>query len=154
MNDERPTRVIRSRDWQWEGVPVHAYKTEGSHFCGVTRQTLLGADADEAALGFETRYFEVAPGGYTSLEQHGHPHAVMILRGRGEVILEDRLEPLAPHDVVYIGPWAAHQFHAGDDEPLGFLCVVSRERDRPQLADDAGVARISANPEVARRLRR
>lgn len=154
MSDERPTRVIRARDWQWQGVPVHAYKTEGTHFRGVTRQTLLGTTEDEAALALETRYFEVEPGGYTSLEQHGHPHSVVILRGRGEVILEDRLEPVAPHDVVYIGPWAAHQFHATGDEPLGFLCVVSRDRDRPQLADDDTVARISANPEVARRLRR
>lgn len=154
MSDDRPTRVIRARDWQWEGVPRREYKTEGTHFRGVTRQTLLGEGAGETALDCETRYFEVAPGGYTSLEQHRHPHSVVILRGHGEVILDDRLEPVAPHDVVYIGPWAAHQFHAAADEPLGFLCVVSRDRDRPQLADDETVARIARNPDVAARLRR
>jgi hypothetical protein len=31
-----------------------------------------------------------------------------------------------------------HQFRAADGEPLGFLCMVTTERDRPQLpgADD------------------
>jgi len=154
MSDERPARVIRARDWRWEGVPRREYKAEGTHFRGVTRQTLLGEGPGEDSLDCETRYFEVAPGGYTSLEQHGHPHSVVILRGQGEVILEDRLEAIAPHDVVYIGPWVAHQFHAAADEALGFLCVVSRSRDRPRLADEETVARISRNPAVAARLRR
>jgi hypothetical protein len=36
-------------------------------------------------------------------------------------------------DLVTIDPLAWHQFQAAADSPLGFLCLVARERDRPQL---------------------
>jgi len=42
-----------------------------------------------------------------------------------------------------------HQFRAAPDAPLGFLCLVSRERDRPQLADATALARLRSLPEVA-----
>ena len=54
------------------------YKADGSHFAGITRQTLFeGGDG----LACQLRYFEVAPGGWSSLERHHHAHAVMIVRG-------------------------------------------------------------------------
>lgn len=77
------SKVIHARDYRWEGVPLKAYKTDGTHFRAITRQTLLGADEDERALGHQTRYFEIAPGGYSSLERHQHTHTVVILRGQG-----------------------------------------------------------------------
>ncbi|MDZ7810340.1 MAG: cupin domain-containing protein [Arhodomonas sp.] len=58
---------------------------------------------------------------------------MVVIRGRGEVILGDRVEPLGLHDVVYIAPHTLHQFQATGEEPLGFLCIVDRERDRPVL---------------------
>ena len=65
-------------DCRWDATPVLEYKTQGSHFQGVTRQYLFsGPD-----MGFEWRYFEVEAGGYSSLERHEHVHAVMIVRGR------------------------------------------------------------------------
>jgi len=148
------SKVVRGRGYRWDDIPVHEYKTEGSHFRDITRQTLLGEAGDEHALNFVSRYFEIQPGGYSTLERHDHPHSVVVLRGTGEVILQDRVEPLAPHDVVYVAPQTAHQFHATGDEPLGFLCVVDRERDRPQLPDDDEVAKLSEVEAVRQRLRR
>jgi quercetin dioxygenase-like cupin family protein len=148
------SKVISAHSYRWEGVPLREYKTEGTHFRGITRQTLLGEGADEQALSFETRYFEVQPGGYSTLERHDHPHAVVILRGHGEVILQDRVESLAPHDVVYIAPQTVHQFHASGDEPLGFICIVDQERDRPQLPDDDEAAALAQVDAVAQRLKR
>jgi mannose-6-phosphate isomerase-like protein (cupin superfamily) len=124
-------KVIRSRDFRWDGVPVREYKRDDALFTDVVRQVVLGGGAGEAALNFETRYFEVATGGYSTLEMHAHPHAVVVLRGQGTVQLgEDSLE-IAPHDCVYVAPGAAHQFRADRGEVLGFLCVVDRVRDRP-----------------------
>jgi quercetin dioxygenase-like cupin family protein len=42
---------------------------------------------------------------------------------------------------VSVPPMTWHQFRAADDEALGFLCVVTTERDRPQLpgADETPV---------------
>jgi len=36
-----------------------------------------------------------------------------------------------------------HQFHAAPDEPLGFLCLVTTERDRPQLPASHEIEAIS-----------
>jgi quercetin dioxygenase-like cupin family protein len=125
------SKVIRFDGQQWEGVPARPYRDSPSGSSGVTRHTLLGQADYEQSLNFLTRYFEVQPGGSTSLEVHRHPHAVVVLRGAGEVVLEGKTHDLRPFDCVYVAPQAVHQFRAGPREPLGFLCVVDRVRDRP-----------------------
>jgi mannose-6-phosphate isomerase-like protein (cupin superfamily) len=47
-------------------------------------------------------------------------------------------------DVIYVGPADPHQFRNPDDaeEPFGFLCIVSAERDVPVAVDGAGVCHI------------
>ena len=147
------SKVIRNRDYRWDEVELREYKTEGSHFKDITRQTLMGEAEGELHGGAITRYFEVQPGGYSTLERHQHVHSVVIIRGRGEVILEDRVEPVALHDCVYIAPMTFHQFHALGDEPLGFLCIVDRERDRPQLPQPEDVERLCGCEAVKARLR-
>src|SRR5436309_1953714 len=80
------SRVMRlSPDFRWEGVPAADYKQGAEHHQGVTRMALVG-DRGEATA-FHLRYFEIAPGGFSSLEHHGHEHAVVVLRGRGQVRL-------------------------------------------------------------------
>ncbi len=145
-------KIIRARNFRWD-VPLKEYKTEGTGFRDITRQTLLGEGEGEERLNFLTRYFEVQPGGYSSLEHHEHPHAVLIIRGEGEVILQDRVELLHLHDCVYISPHTWHQFHATGQEPLGFLCIVDRQRDRPQIPGAEDLETMREQPEVARRLR-
>ena len=136
---------------RWEGVDVLAYKTgprgDGeAPFRDVTRQVLF----DEAELACQWRYFEVAPGGWSTLERHEHVHAVLVLRGRGRVLVGDAVSHLGLHDLVSVPPLTWHQFRAADDEPLGFLCLVNADRDRPQLPDEAERAALAAaDPEVA-----
>ena len=43
-----------------------------------------------------------------------------------------------------------HQFRADADAPLGFLCLVARDRDRPQLPGPDDLAALRAHPEAAR----
>lgn len=126
------SKVIRCRELRWEGVERKPYKESATApFKGVTRQTLLGEGPGEEPLRFITRYFEVQPGGYSTLETHEHPHAVIVLRGAGQVVLDNQTHDLAPFDCVYVAPGAKHQFRATGRHPLGFLCVVDRDRDRP-----------------------
>jgi mannose-6-phosphate isomerase-like protein (cupin superfamily) len=127
-----PSKVIKYRAFRWHGIERKAYKAELAPFKGVTRQTLLGDGPGEEPLRFVTRYFEVQPGGYSTLELHQHPHAVVILRGAGRVVLAHESRAIRPFDVVYVAPGTAHQFRATGKEPLGFLCVVDRVRDRPR----------------------
>lgn len=126
------SKVVRAKGFRWVDVPIRVYKESDDLYKDVTRQTLLGNGDAERSLNFEMRYFEIAPGGYSTLERHGHPHAVLVVRGRGEVQLDDRTAPIAPFDCVYVAPDAEHQFRAAADESLGFICVVDRERDRPR----------------------
>lgn len=121
-------------DYRWDAVDLLRYKQEGSApFKDVTRQVLF-AQPDQAC---ELRYFEVAPGGHSTLERHQHTHAVLILRGRGTVRLGESVQPVGERDLVTVDPMTWHQFHAAADSALGFLCLVSRERDKPQLPSEA-----------------
>jgi len=148
-----PTPIYRPHagGLRWPRVDVLAYKAEGdAPFRDVTRQVLF----DDPSLGCQLRYFEVAPGGHTTLERHVHAHAVVVQRGRGRCLVGDRVLELAPNDLVHVPPLAWHQFRAADDVPLGFLCMVNAVRDRPQTPTDDELDAICANPDVARFVRR
>jgi len=132
MKDDTKTPPVRTHqgDFHWDGVEVLKYKQEGSApFKDVTRQVLFG----DAAFPAQLRYFAVAPGGWTTLERHEHVHAVMVIRGAGRCIIGDKSYDLKLHDLVNVPPLTWHQFHAAPEKPLGFLCMVPTERDRPQL---------------------
>jgi quercetin dioxygenase-like cupin family protein len=121
-------------NFRWQSVDALRYKEEGSApFKAVTRQVLF-APPDQAS---ELRYFEVAPGGFSTLERHEHTHAVLILRGRGTVLLDGDVQEVRQNDLVSIDAMTWHQFHAAGDGSLGFLCLVSKERDRPQLPTES-----------------
>ena len=142
------TRSFRQDEdaYGWDDVEVLAYKEEGSApFRTVTRQVLF----EEAEHGCQLRYFEVAPGGHTTLERHQHVHAVLVLRGRGTVLIGDEVREIGEHDLCSVPPLRWHQFRAADDAPLGFLCLVSSERDRPQLPSDDDLAELRKNPAIA-----
>jgi quercetin dioxygenase-like cupin family protein len=130
------SKVLKFHRFRWSGVEVRDYKSdERDRFKDVTRQSLLGEREDEAALSVVTRYFEVQPGGYSSLEYHEHPHTVVIIRGSGQVVLGDETHAINPFDCIYVAPNTVHQFRATGDKPLGFVCVVDRVRDRPKGAN-------------------
>lgn len=132
--------------FRWERVDLARYKEEGSApFRDITRQVLFHVHD----LPCEWRYFEIAPGGYSTLERHRHAHAVMILRGRGRCLVGDQVHAVAAHDLVRVPPLAWHQFRADADSPLGFLCLVDKDRDRPQLPDAQELAALRRTPQVA-----
>lgn len=135
-------------DFAWEGVARRPYKEEGTAapFKAISRQTLFS----DARLSGELRYFEIEPGGFSTLERHAHMHGVMILRGGGQCLIGTKVHALGPRDLVSIEPWTWHQFRAGQKEPLGFLCLVDRARDKPQLPAAEDLALLRAIPAVAR----
>ncbi len=132
--------------FRWEGVDLLEYKDEGSApFKAITRQVLFHSPE----LGCELRYFEMQPGGHSTLERHEHVHAVTIFRGRGKCLVgADVFEVTAP-DLIYIPPMTWHQFRATEGEPLGFLCMVKAHRDKPQLPTGEQIADLKKDPIVA-----
>jgi len=139
-----------SGDYTWDGVDVHPYKEDGTHFKSITRQTLFNGLDD---LPVEFRYFEVGPGGHSTLERHCHQHAVMIIRGSGRVLVGNAVAEIGLHSVVHIPPMTWHQFRASDEDYLGFLCVVSNDRDRPQRPGEFELAELRRTSEVAEFIR-
>src|SRR6516225_4948360 len=147
MDLENDGTLRASRDdFRWESVDLNPYKEDGSApFKAITRQVLFA----ESQLGCELRYFEMAAGGYSTLERHEHMHAVMILRGHGTCLVGEAVRAVHPFDLVTIPSWTWHQFRATEGEPLGFLCMVNTLRDRPQLPTEQELAALRANPAVA-----
>lgn len=140
----------RTAAGRWQDVEVLEYKQDGSApFRDVTRQVLF----EDPTLACQLRYFEVAADGHTTLERHVHVHAVMIVRGRGECLVGDEIFAVAEHDLVQVPPLTWHQFRAPDDEPLGFLCLVNAERDRPQLPREEDLAALRADEQTAEFIR-
>ena len=131
---------------RWDDVDVRDYKRDGTvPFRDVTRQVLF----DDPALACQLRYFEVGPGGHTTLERHEHAHAVMIVRGAGRCLVGQRLFDVGLHDLVHVPALAWHQFRARADAPLGFLCMVNGVRDRPQLPTADDMAALARDPAIA-----
>ncbi len=106
--------------FDWEGATHRDYDAPG--VVGASGKVLIGRG--DGADNFVFRYFRVAPGGNTVLEQHAHDHGVLILHGRARVRLGDEAFDVGPRDLVYVSPHDVHQFHTLGDEPLGFLCVI------------------------------
>jgi quercetin dioxygenase-like cupin family protein len=138
--------VRQTEPFRWEGIEVKPYKSEGTHFAGITRQTLFeGGDG----LACQLRYFEVAPGGWSSLERHDHAHAVMIVRGGGRVLVGGRILEARTYDLIWVPPLTWHQFQPSSHRPLGFLCMVDCERDVPERPDAAALADLRSDPAIA-----
>ncbi len=112
--------------FDWEGVHPGRYPPERK-MKGVSVRWLIGPA--EEAPNFALRYFEVEPGGWTSLDQHAHDHGVVIMKGQGRVLLGEEEFDIAQGDVVYVPPDEVHQFKSVGDEPLGFFCIIPAKED-------------------------
>jgi quercetin dioxygenase-like cupin family protein len=145
MGDQSRVRPFRE-GFRWKDVESRAYKEDGAAvFRDITRQTLFATDQ----LSCELRYFEMEPNGHSTLECHQHVHAVMILRGRGEVLVGHAVQAAETYDLVTIPSMTWHQFRATRGEPFGFLCMVNADRDRPRVPTEAEIQALRSTPTVA-----
>ena len=140
----------KAKDYRWEGVAELPYKEDDrALFKSITRQVLF---ADQQLHG-ELRYFEVAPGGFSTLERHQHMHAVMILRGRGHCLVGEEVRAVETRDLVTVPAMTWHQFRATGGEPLGFLCMVNATRDKPELPSAEDLAKLERDAKIVAFLR-
>ena len=128
-------RIAFNEGFEWTGRDSSPYKDgeytsrAGTAFKGVRRVELVGKFGERTAC--DLRYFEVAPGGFTSHEFHVHTHIVIGARGEGLLTLDDDERAIRLNDVAYIAPLQPHQLRNAGDEPFGFYCIVDHDRDRP-----------------------
>jgi quercetin dioxygenase-like cupin family protein len=143
---EKFLRRKQPEDFRWQGVAHLPYKEDDrTPFKTISRQVLF----TDPKLAGELRYFEIAAGGFSTLERHAHMHAVMILRGEGDCLLGRSVRHVTALDLVTIEPWTWHQFRATRGEALGFLCLVDAERDKPQLPTESDLASLRSDAAVA-----
>ena len=115
----------------WQGVKTERYKPTGKDWADIVRQTLIGNSGETTK--FHLRYFEIAPGGYSSFEMHKHEHVVIGVRGKGTCIVNKKTYKIGFLDTLYIQPYAPHQLRNPFNEPFGFFCVVNAKRDKPKI---------------------
>jgi quercetin dioxygenase-like cupin family protein len=136
----------KANAYRWEGVNTLPYKQDDrALFKSITRQVLFA----DPQLHAELRYFEIEAGGYSTLERHEHMHAVLILRGHGHCLVGNEVRAVELRDLITVPPLTWHQFRAGADEPLGFLCMVNAVRDKPQLPSVEDLAQLKSDEKIA-----
>ncbi|MHB8174191.1 MAG: cupin domain-containing protein [Nitrospirota bacterium] len=119
---------------------------EGGCFCGIDRQTIIGVKGESAR--FHVRYFEVEPGGHSSLEKHEHEHVVICVRGKGHALAGDKVVEVGFMDTLYVAPNDPHQLINSGPEPFGFICIVDAERDRPKTLDEEDIKKLESSEET------
>lgn len=123
--------LVFQPNYRWDGRAMAAYKTNGElPFRAVARTELIGKSGEQTA--FDIRYFEIGPGGHSSLEKHLHTHVVIGARGQGLLQSGENVVPLKPFDIAYVPPLEVHQLRNESSEPFGFFCIVDHDRDKPQ----------------------
>ena len=136
----------KANAYRWEGVNTLPYKQDDrALFKSITRQVLFA----DPQLHAELRYFEIEPGGYSTLERHEHVHAVLILRGHGHCLVGKEVRAVELRDLITVPPLTWHQFRASADQPLGFLCMVNAVRDKPQLPSAEDWAQLKSDEKIA-----
>ncbi len=107
--------------FSWDNVSIEPHDPS-SNDKGVTKRVLISQK--EGAPYFAIRYFEIEPGGWSSSHRHPHDHGVIILKGKGEVLLGDEKTEIGFGDAIYIPPNEMHRFKNIGEEILGFICVI------------------------------
>ncbi len=134
-DQNRNLPLIKFENFTWSGRLTEEYKTNRCFdFSGINRQELIGKSGEKTS--FDLRYFEIKPGGYSSLEKHVHEHVIIGVRGEGVLIKGDSSFNIAVHDIAYVSPLEKHQLRNDGEMPFGFFCIVDHKRDKPTVIKD------------------
>ena len=84
----------------------------------------LAGPAGAASFG------RVAPGGETTAHQHDEAEAFVILKGEGELVVDNIVHPVRPGSVAVFEPFETHTLRNTGDIPLEFLDLYGRDPAR------------------------
>jgi len=145
-----PAAVRKAQDnFHWQGVEQLPYKeADAATFKSTSRQTLFS----DPRLPAELRYFEIAPGGFSTLERHAHMYAVMVLRGEGHCLVGNIIHALKPfmrssHLILSRSSRGSGISSAPDPCSPWDSYVLSMPAE-PQLPSAEELAQLKANPTI------
>lgn len=84
----------------------------------------------EKAPNFAMRMFEIEKSGHTPLHSHETEHEVFVLKGKGQIVLNDEKNDIESGYVIYVPPGITHQFINTGEEMLQFLCLIPHEKEK------------------------
>lgn len=97
-------------------------KFESEAVKGVTGRIAVGKQ--DGAEHFCMRVFEVEKGGYTPKHTHDWEHELFFHQGKGEVLLNQKWQPVAAGSVAFIPGNQEHQIRNKGEEKLVFVCLI------------------------------
>ncbi|MFT3697775.1 MAG: iron-containing redox enzyme family protein [Kofleriaceae bacterium] len=77
-----------------------------------------------AAEVLDPRMVRIPPGKFNEKHKHAHETLIHILEGTGQVVIDERVLPVAPGDSVMVPRWAMHQTQNLGTTPMKFLAVT------------------------------
>lgn len=80
--------------------------------------------------GYVMRVFEVGVDGYTPRHAHPWPHINYIIEGKGELMVNHKINAIEAGSFAYVPSDTLHQFKNVGQTPLKFICIVPEEGHR------------------------
>lgn len=94
---------------------------------GVIKRVVAGPNMGTPS--FVMRIFTIEKDGYTPHHAHPYEHGIVVLKGNGKVLLDDREYEIGSGSVITIPPNVPHQIVNGSDSELAIVCVVPAGAD-------------------------
>lgn len=91
-----------------------------------TKQVLI---SPQEAPNFAMRKFSIEPGGEMPLHTNSVEHEQLVLNGKAEVIIDNKIFNVQKDDVVFIPAGIPHSYKTIGEEPFEFLCMIPNKED-------------------------
>lgn len=75
-------------------------------------------------LGYSLAIARIKPKSITTLHKLKHSEVYFILKGKGEIYIDDEIDEITEGDTIYIPPHSRQRIKNIGNEELVFLCIV------------------------------
>lgn len=99
----------------------------------------------------DPRMVRIPPGKFNEKHKHAHETLILIIRGSGRVLVDERTFPVQPGDTVLVPRWALHQTQNTGDNEMQFLAVTDFNLSRRAYLGDATDYRMNADADAKQR---
>jgi quercetin dioxygenase-like cupin family protein len=105
-----------------EEINAEQVEFNGSVIPGVTIRWLI--TKSDGAKRFAMRYFELEKG--TVIPEHHHlwEHEIFVLKGKGEITVNNVKKEVSEGTAIFIEPDAPHAYKNIGEDRLVFLCLI------------------------------
>jgi len=104
-----------------------------------------------AAQVLDPRVVRIPAGKFNEKHRHAHETLIHVLEGGGQVLIDDRVIPVASGDTVLVPRWAVHQTQNLGATELRFLAVTDFKLSQRALLGDPTDYRMHADIDARRR---